>query len=146
MTKLLTLIFLSLVFLIYVFCFDVQAQKNAETLETSDSCETISGNLEVTNDRFEKSAKPGSFLIIIGTSAYKEKARHNNKRITHAIRFLTMVGMKPERIIFGVAQSSNKFGSLKFFVNGELLIEIKSRKNRLLCFGAGETFEGVLNL
>ncbi len=145
MTKLSGFFFLSLIFLSYVFCFNVQAQKNTGTEEMPDSCEIISGYLDLARSKFDENGKPESYLIIIGTSAYKEKARHNNKRIADAIRYLTMSRIKPERIIFGSAQSSKKLGYLKFFVNGELLIEIKSRRNSVLCFGAGETFDGVLN-
>jgi hypothetical protein len=136
---------LSLIFLIYVFRFDVQAQKNIGTEEMPDSCEIISAYLDLARSKFDENGNPESYLIIIGTSAYKEKTRHNIKRIAHATKYLTMSGIKPEKIIFGAGQSLKKLGSLKFFVNGELLIEIKSRGNSVLCFGAGETFDGVLN-
>ena len=118
-----------------------QQKKNIE--DSGDSCEIASLKLEGVADKLNKISKKESYLIIIGGSSKKAKAYYNNNRISDAIKFLVeFTKIKNEKIVFGVGASSksNELGYLKFYINGELVEEIKWLGKGRLCFGMGETF------
>lgn len=123
------------------FPFDLWAQKDKKVGNFPDNCEVITLELEGLSDRFKSDKKEKSYLIIIGGSSKKAKFRYNSNRISDAIKYLVeFQNIKSEEIVYGTGQSLDELGYLKFYVNGELIEEIKTLGKGRLCFGMGEIF------
>jgi len=115
------------------------AQKSDEKI-LPDGCETVNATLADVGNEFMKSAEPYSFLVIIGVAANGEKSAYNERRVADAIKWYNLYKFKSEKIVYGTAKSSNKLGSLKFYINGKFYTDINWRKNRKLCFSDGWSF------
>lgn len=125
-----------------IFSSGTLAQKDEKVKGLPDTCELISAYLDVAGDRFNKVGGEKSYLIIIGNFPKKVGNLYNDNRISDAIKYLNKVyNIRNERIISGAGFSSYKLGHLKFYVNGELVSEIKTGARGRLCFGMGETFD-----
>lgn len=127
-----------------VFLFDVLAQQIKKAVDSPDICEIISLKLDVVGDTFSKVKKEKSYLVIIGEAPKKVSSRYTSNRISDAIKYLTKFhNINRERIVFGIGLSSKKLAYLKFYVSGELVDEIITRRKGRLCFGMGETFSNT---
>lgn len=117
------------------------AQKGKKIEDLPDNCEIMSLKLDGIGTKFNKFGKEQSNLIIIGISQKKENSRYNDKRILDAIKYLAKFhNITNEKIVYGTRPTSNELYSLKFYINGEFVDEIKTVRKGGLCFGMGETF------
>ena len=134
---------LSLLFLLTCYCFSshLLGQTDKKIEDLPDECEIISAKLEIIGDKFKKDAKEGSYLIIIASSPRNIKTKYNNTRISDAVKFLTKFkSVENKKIVFGTTESSNKLAYLRFYINGELVDEIKTMGKGRICSEIGETF------
>lgn len=123
------------------FSSSLWAQEDRKSKELADSCEIISLKLDGIGIKFNEILKEKSNLIIIGISPKREKSLYTNKRISDAIKYLTRFhNIKTEKIVYGARSSTTELSSLKFYINGEYVDEIKTVGKGGLCFGMGETF------
>ena len=119
----------------------LQTQKSKHIENLIDSCEMVTVKLDTVAAAFNEIKKEESLLIIIGGSAKKVSPRYNSNRISDAIKYLVRFrNIENEKIVYGIGQSSNELGYLRFYVNGELVDEIKTGGKGRICFGLGETF------
>ena len=131
-----------LVVLIANFCvFNLQAQSNKTDKVIFDSCEIGKFKLAEAGFDFLKNAKPDSYLIIIGGAMKGEKSSYNSQRIQQAKGYFDFLGMKSDRIVFGIGMPEAEAGYLRLYVNGVLMTEIRLRKNAKLCWGDGEALD-----
>ena len=130
-----------LVIVISLCVFNANAQNKKSDKVIFDSCETGTAKLEGGGSDFLKNAKPEGYLIIIGGAMKGEKPSYNSQRIQQAIGYYDFLGMKTDRIVFGIGTTEAEAGYLRLYVNGVLGTEIKLRKNAKLCWSGGEAFD-----
>ena len=70
-----------------------------------------------------------------------EKSSYISQRIQQAKGYYDFLGMKSDRIVFGIGTTEAQAGYLRLYVNGVLMTEIRLRKNAKLCWGEGDAFD-----
>lgn len=133
-----------MIFLLTFYCSLLQLLGKQVKManDPPDSCETISLKLSGVGNKFKKAGNERSYLIIIGNSPKKVKTQYTENRISDAVKFLGKFhNIEKEKIVFGIGPSQGELGYLKFYINGELIDEIKTIGKGRLCFGMGETFK-----
>lgn len=136
-----------LLFLIISFCvFNAYAQSGKSAKINFDTCETMMNGLFSVLIDFRENAKPDSNLVIIGGGIKGEKRSSNSWRIRQAVGYFEYRGdVKNDRIVFGTGTPEAEAAYLRFYINGVLFTEIRTRKNGKLCGSEGDIlgFKGV---
>jgi len=134
-------LFWLLVFISNFCVFNAGAQSKKSDKIIFDTCETGKAKLADVGFDFSKNAKPGSYLVIIGGAMKGEKSSYNSQRIQQSIGYFGFLGMKSDRIVFGIGTSETDAGYLRLYINGVLAAKITTRKNAKLCWGEGDAFD-----
>jgi hypothetical protein len=138
--KMTSQVFWLVVFIAYFCIFNSEAQSKKSDKVIFDNCETGISKLGFVINDFVETAKPDSYLVIIGGAMKNEKLSYNSWRIQQSIKYLSFGERKINkvRIVFGTGLPETKSGYLRFYVNGILSAEIITYKNAKLCFGEGD--------
>ncbi len=96
-------------------------------------CDTTEAELHNTLTKFKENSLKESFLIIIGRPSKAERQSYNSKRISTVVDYFIKQGVNKQKIAQAKAQPIDEFGYVEIFVNGQLLLIMRSNPQKNFC-------------
>ena len=125
------------VFLIFLLQFNVIAQKRG-AIDSPTNCEAMTANLDGVALLLNK-AEPESFLILIARTHLSGTSKYDKRRIEQVKRYLGRFhSVASSRLIYAFIPANDRLSSLKFYISGRFVAEIKTVTKGKLCNGTND--------
>ena len=134
-------------YLALVICFvstvtAFSQSSTAKQIASWNSCEEISGILDVVGTKYSDPSNAATKLVILAGIPDGARVSSADKAVADAIQYLIQFHkIDQTNIKHGVFRSDvPRTTTLEFFVKGELAMTVRTKPGSRLCFGMGETF------